>query len=267
MSDEVQSAVKNPSFDYRARIYDRYASIFKDSQRLFDPDAARRWGRAYKFYFRDWYPLNRKAAIADLACGDGRLLFHFKELGYENLHGVDISTEQVDLARQVAPTVVQGNVLDYLTANVGAFDLLTGIDIVEHLHKNEVLQFLDACLAALKAGGRLILQTPNAESPWIAAVRYGDFTHEVCFTPGSLSRLLTLCGFTKTTFREQGPPPFSYSVNAGLRRVAWRLLIVLFLRLYNRIETGETGSGVFTRVFVASALKPVVSDTGGANQI
>ena len=35
---------------------------------------------------------------------------------------------------------------------------------------------------ALKPGGRWILHTANAESPFYGRVRYGDITHEQAFT-------------------------------------------------------------------------------------
>ena len=64
----------------------------------------------------------------------------------------------------------------FLHARPQRFDLVTGLDIVEHFTKDEVLDFLDACREALRPGGRLVLQTPNGESPFGGAVRYGDFT-------------------------------------------------------------------------------------------
>jgi hypothetical protein len=49
------------------------------------------------------------------------------------------------------------------------------------------------------------LQTPNAESPVVGAVTYGDFTHEWFFTPASLADLLRLSGFEQYEARPSGP--------------------------------------------------------------
>ena len=168
---------------------------------------------------------------------------------------MDISPEQVRLARQVVPEVVEAGVQDFLAAHPAAFDLMAGLDIIEHFAKDEVLNFLDGCISALKPGGRLILQTPNAESPWGSSIRYGDFTHEVCFTPHSLAHLLTLCGFTAIEPRETGPVPWGYSLNSTLRYVPWRFMR-FFVMAGNLVETGDPGSGIFTRVFLISATKP-----------
>jgi len=118
-------------------------------------------------------------------------------MGYLNIQGVGISPEQVRLARQVIPDVAESNVLEWLEAHSSSFDLITALDLIEHFHKLEVLRFLDGCHNALKQGGRLILQTPNADSPWGTVHRYNDFTHEAGLTSNELSRLLALVGFAR----------------------------------------------------------------------
>jgi len=240
--------------NHRARIYERYASEWQDAAPEFDEPGSMRWGKAYRYYLRGWLPEGRDANIIDVACGGGRLLHFFKKQGYSRLSGVDISPDQVSLARQIIPGVLEGDVIEFLEAHREEFDLIAGLDIVEHFHKPEVLRFLDACHAALKLGGRLILQTLNAESPWGTGVRYGDFTHEVGLTPSAISRLLHLTGFTETEAREMGPVLFGYSVASTLRYLVWRMIRVA-LKVWNIAETGNAGSGVFTRVFLISGVK------------
>jgi SAM-dependent methyltransferase len=238
---------------YRQRIYENYASGFQDGPGDFDFAEAQRWGTPYDYRFRGWLPASRDAAIVDLGCGRGKLLYFFLQRGYTKLSGVDVSPEQVKLARQVTPDVVEANVMDFLKNHQQDFDLITGLDIIEHFHKDEVLHFLDLCYAALRPGGRLILQTPNAESPWGSGIRFGDFTHEVCFNPNSLLPLLALCGFRKLEARETGPVPWGHSAPSTLRYVAWQGIRAV-LKFWNLAE-GCAGSGVFTRVFIASGVK------------
>jgi 2-polyprenyl-3-methyl-5-hydroxy-6-metoxy-1,4-benzoquinol methylase len=239
--------------DYRARIYERYASRFQGAPKIFDLRAAHRWAKAYHYYLRGWLPEHREARILDVACGGGKLLKLYIDAGYTDVHGVDVSPEQVALARQVTPNVVQANVLDYLAGNPGRFDLISGLDIVEHFRKVEVLQFLDLCFAALRPGGRLILQTPNAESPWGVDQRYNDFTHEVAFNPNALTRLLALVDFDDIEAREHGPVPWTYSVGSSLRWCAWQC-IRMGLKAWNLAETGDAGSGILTRAFLVTGV-------------
>lgn len=239
---------------YRERIYRNYASQFQAAPAVFDRATAQRWGKGYEYYLRGWLPRDKRAAVADLACGGGQLLYFLQRRGYEALSGADISPEQVRIARGVCPAVAQSDVLDYLAAHPGAFDLITGLDIIEHFHKEEALVFLDRCHAALKPGGRLIVQTPNAGSPMGGGLRYGDFTHETGFNAHSLTRLLELCGFAAVEAREMGPVPWGYSLASSVRYALWRILRV-GIGFYNRVETGSAGDGICTRVFLASGVK------------
>lgn len=239
---------------YRERIYENYASNFQDLATTFDLAESRKWGRAYDHYLRGWLPANKKAHIVDVACGGGKLLHFFKERDWTNVEGVDLSPEQVAISRQVVPQVALENAIDFLECNIGAFDLITGFDIIEHLHKPEVIRFLDAAFAALKPGGRLVLQTPNAESPWGTMLRYGDFTHEVCFNPNALSRLMKLAGFKEVEAREMGPVPFGYSLKASVRSLVWQVFRLVF-KVWNVAELGAVGSCVFTRVMLMSGIK------------
>lgn len=252
------ASVNEVQQDYRARIYEHYARNFQDHLQeaggAFDAGAASRWGAAYAHYFRGWLPQRRDARIVDLACGGGRLLHFFKERGYTRVSGVDISPDQIALARQVTEDVHQDNVLDFLAAHPNTFDVITGLDIVEHFYKPEVLQFLDLCQRALKPGGRLILQTVNSDSPWGGVHRYNDFTHEVGFNANSLSRLMKLCGFATAEAREIGPVPFGYSATSSLRALVWSAIRAL-LMMWNLAETGHPGSRVFTRILVVSGAK------------
>lgn len=168
--------------------------------------------------------------------------------------GVDISPEQVALARQLPADVELANVLEFLEGNPNSFDLITALDLVEHFHKHEVLRFLDGCVNALRPGGRLILQTPNADSPWGMTYRYNDFTHEVGFNPNSIMCLLRLAGLSVIEVREQGAVPCGYSTASSASPLLWAA-IRIWLKIWNIAETGDAGSGIFTRNFLVSGRK------------
>jgi 2-polyprenyl-3-methyl-5-hydroxy-6-metoxy-1,4-benzoquinol methylase len=237
---------------YRERIYAHYASKFQDKVGAFNEQEAIHWGRPYgKSYFKGWLPRDLSAPVLEVACGGGRLLHLLKRLGYTDVSGVDLSPEQVALSRQVLPEerVHHEDVIAFLEQHKGQFHLIIGLDIVEHFEKDECLRFLDACREGLGPGGRLVLQTPNAGCFWGAEHRYNDFTHEIGFNPNSLTRILSLVGFEGVVTRELGPVP--HGVFSSVRWVLWRILR-LKLMLWNLVEIGDSGSGVFTRNFLAS---------------
>jgi SAM-dependent methyltransferase len=232
---------------FREVIYSSYGRDWQDADEYLDPAAAARWGRAYGWYLRGWLPARRDAAIADLACGQGRLLYWLKSRGYTNLYRVDIAPDQVALARQVA-TVDQEDLLSWLAERPERFDLLIGLDIIEHFARDEALRFLELAYAALKPSGRLVLQTLNADSPFGPSVFYGDITHDWAYNVNQLARLLRRAGFVAIEPREQGPVPWGYSLASTARFLVWRL-IRAGLQLWNLAETGAT-LPVLTRVFL-----------------
>ena len=242
------------SKQYRNRLYAAYGRHFQDSGHEFDTDASVRWGTPYRHYLHGWLPTHLNAEIVELACGGGRLLHFLNRAGYQQLTGVDISPDQIALSRQVTPNVVHSDVISFLEQKPDSFDLVIGLDIIEHFTKPEVLRVLDLSFGALRPGGRLILQTPNAESPWGLTHRYNDFSHEVCFNPNALSRLLQLVGFAQVESREAGPVPVGVSLSSSIRAFAWTL-IRCGLKIWNIAETGHIGSGIYTRVFLISAIK------------
>ena len=124
-------------------------------------------------------PPDRSIRIADLGCGYGPLIFCLGGLGYENVEGVDRSSEQVELARRLGIREVQkGNLDEFLRSGKTGYDLLFLIDVLEHFKKQEVLDLLELAHDALNVGGRIVIHVPNGEGLFGMRVRYGDFTHE-----------------------------------------------------------------------------------------
>lgn len=244
----------NKHHAYRDRIYPIYKSLNSPEVHI---RKQADWGytaRPLLGGIQKWLPANKDASCLDVACGAGALLFGLRQTGYNTLYGVDYSIEQVASAKLVCENVMQGDAIAYLTMNKEKFDMITAYDIIEHFDKADIFTFVDAIYAALKPGGRLIVQTPNADSPWFGSIRYGDFTHELAFSPQSLSLVLKVAGFWQ--FESHECRPFVHGFKSALRAILWRGLRGL-LMTWNIIETGSKGSGIYTRVFIAKADKPL----------
>ena len=246
----------------RQRLYDKYVSemVRPDGSQLSEQDY-QRWAAAALYRLHDWLPPATDTPVLDMGCGAGQFLYLLSQRAYSDLTGVDLSPEQVALAQQWCPraTIFQGDVREVLAQNPARFGLITGFDIIEHFGKEEQLQFLQAVVSALRPGGRLILQTPNAESPWFGALAYGDYTHEWFFTSRSLGHLLRHYGLQDYAARQISPYP--HGLFSRARHGLWTALAAL-LRLYNLVETGSAGSGIYTRVFIASAVRPLTGTPG-----
>ena len=147
-------------------------------------------------------PRNRSLAIADVGCGQGQWLTWLHTLGFENLTGIEVSEAQAEIAaRTPNVSILRGDALESLRSRPRSFDLIHAKDLIEHLDKSELIEFLQVCSDALKPGGRLWLLSFNAQAPLAATTRYGDFTHEGGLTPLSFAQILRATGFENITVK------------------------------------------------------------------
>jgi 2-polyprenyl-3-methyl-5-hydroxy-6-metoxy-1,4-benzoquinol methylase len=186
---------------------------------------------------RRYVPADRDLRIADLACGHGALVFCLKQLGYRFVEGVDVSREQIALARELGLKEVSCmDIASFLKEREAFFDVIFLMDILEHLTKSELLELLDLAHGSLRKNGRAILQVPNGEGIFGMSVRYGDLTHETCFTRHSISQTLNACRFSGVQCIEE--KPVVHGLKSLVRRSLWTVLTVL-PRVLFLAETGE----------------------------
>ena len=201
------------------------------------------------------FPPDFNASILDLGCGHGALMHVARQMGYQNIRGVDGSPEQVAAARHLGiDGVEQGDVVDTLV-NVPerSLDCVIAFDLIEHFTKDELIPVVDAVNRALKPGGRWVIHTPNAESPFGNRMLFGDFTHEIAFTRTSLAQILLSSGFSKVNCYED--QPILHGIKSAARWALWKVFRT-FLRLYVAVETGDSGrDAVFSQNLLCVVFK------------
>jgi SAM-dependent methyltransferase len=243
-----------PAPDIRTRVYERYVHSRDRSLAPARLEDLRARAPYIERLIRAHFPSDRNARILDLGCGHGALVYFARRAGYGCTAGVDGSPEQVAEARRLGIEGVQlGDVMDALTALPDdSLDVVVAFDLIEHFSKDELLPLVDEVRRVLKPGGRWIIHTPNAESPFFGRIRYGDITHEQAFTTTSLSQLLLASGIRTVAFFED--TPVVHGVRSAVRYAVWKVARAL-LRLYLAAETGSSGSGVLTQNLLAVAVK------------
>lgn len=140
----------------------------------------------------------------DIACGPGTFLGslgHSPDPGASV--GIDLETRQLAFAqtRYGQARNIDGFVAaraDALPFANGSFDLVTCIELIEHIPSDTARQLLAEIKRVMAPGGRLILTTPNYRSPWrllepivskIGAVDYRQ-EHITHYTHRRISQLL-----------------------------------------------------------------------------
>jgi SAM-dependent methyltransferase len=179
---------------------------------------------------------DKNAAILDIACGTGQLLFALQNNGYSNSKGIDIGAEQLEIARNMGvANIEQENLFDHLKTRKNRYDIIIASHILEHLTKEEVLECVGLIYKALKPGGRILALIPNVTALSGAWLAFSDFTHEIVFTPRSFCQILRVCGFSD--LKIYGLGPVFYGLRSGIRVVLWNILKT-GLRLSFIIEQG-----------------------------
>lgn len=159
----------------------------------------------YDRLVHSWLPAESHRPVGELACGHGSFLCWLQQRGFTNVSGVDSSEAQVALARQAGADVELDDVNRWLAKRpAGHFAALVGIDLVEHLPKDDFMELLRGAFAALSPGGSLILRLPNGDSPLVGMNLFNDITHVWTYTPNCLNSLARMHDFSRTEFADEG---------------------------------------------------------------
>jgi 2-polyprenyl-3-methyl-5-hydroxy-6-metoxy-1,4-benzoquinol methylase len=163
---------------------------------------------------------NKNTCILDLGCGNGYLVNHLIELGY-NAYGIDASESGIGIARQTNPDrfFVQDLSTRRLPEKLQSimFDTIISTEVIEHLYNPEA--FLKFCNEQLSPGGELIISTPyhgylknltlsflNKWDSHMNPMWLGG--HIKLWSKNTLSKALANAGFTVTEFKGCGRVPY-----------------------------------------------------------
>jgi 2-polyprenyl-3-methyl-5-hydroxy-6-metoxy-1,4-benzoquinol methylase len=229
--------------DFRARLYEHYFTRHYGTVNRADDASYESSGRALRQFLLPHLPTEDSASILDVACGIGYAVEMLQKAGFRAVAGIDLSPEQVEVARERGLPVEQADVFSYLAAHVAQFDVVLALDFVEHLDRDELLTFFDLVRGSLREGGRIILKTANASSLLGLRMRHVDLTHELAFTEQSLKSAFLTCGLRPIVITGERFLPFTVKgwirwPIARLGRALWKAYLVA--------ELGEEGLGIST---------------------
>lgn len=209
--------------------------------------------KQFEFNYKKYFPENKNVFVLDIGIGRGEMLSSMKSWGYLNYKGIDISQSTVKFCKSLDLNCEHvENTIDWLNQNPEKFEIITLFDVLEHIKKDETLNFLKAIKNSLVNGGILIVQVPNMQAVDSQLHRFNDFTHESGFTENSLNQVLSSINFLDIEFNG-----FEENVFGGIRgfkRDIFRNLIWKYTRFKRRM-TGNINPEIMHPVFFAIAKK------------
>lgn len=130
-----------------------------------------------EFLFDKLYELEF-SSICDVGSGDGRLVKEISERFPEKkVYGIDYSKRAINLAKGINPSLkfIRTDIVD--TSIKEKFDVLTIIEVLEHIPIQRVDKFIQALHGMLKENGVLILTVPHANQS-LSDKHYQHFTSQ-----------------------------------------------------------------------------------------
>lgn len=127
--------------------------------------------------------------ILDVGCGTGANLEMLAQFG--EAAGVDVSTEALDFCRERGLRNVRQGEAEHLPYEDASFDLVTGLDVVEHL--DDDLAGLREMHRVLRPGGRIFLFVPAFMFLW--GVQDDISHHRRRYTLSGLQQVVREAGF------------------------------------------------------------------------
>lgn len=196
---------------------------------------------------------NISAKILELGCGPGYLLKYLQSKGFDNTFGIDISEEQIQIAKNEGLNVIQADVFDFLKTTNEKYDLIFAFDFIEHFTKDELVELAKLIYEKLNDNGAFIIRTPNGEGFFAGYAIYGDLTHQTIFTTNSLIQLLSQAGFNQIECFENGP--IVKDLKGFLRKITWEFFKVII----NIFRLSEIGGKIkiLTQDFYGVAYKKI----------
>lgn len=172
----------------------------------------RQFNKLSKWYgarLKAYLPDDLAAKCLDLPCGYGNFLYFLKSRGYENTIGYDFDEKQVALAKLLDLKAYEGDAFNILSDKPEGYNLISSLDFIEHLSKDDALRFIELCYQQLQIGGVLILRTPCADGPFGAHDAWNDLTHQWGMTSNVIRTMLEMSGFENVDTLDERPQPTS----------------------------------------------------------
>ena len=169
--------------------------------------------RAYDKWWKAWtaqrdlvWSIHRNERVLEIGCGYGGLAGSVQSRGAQ-WTGVEVDSNACQSVCSRGLVCLCGTI-ETLDLPEDAYDTIIGSQVIEHV--SDPRSFMMHCARILRPGGRLLLQTPNANSRYRRTfganwIHWFVPYHQVLFSPQSLNHLGRTYGFTMHRYWVETP--------------------------------------------------------------
>ncbi|WP_435114924.1 class I SAM-dependent methyltransferase [Halolamina sp. C58] len=125
--------------------------------------------------------LDREARVLEIGCSSGRHLAHLHDGGLENLHGIEINADAIDVLREEYPDLAADATFHVGDAAAilpefddGAFDAVYSVETLQHIHPDEAETVFDE---VARVTGDLLLTVENESARGAGAREAADVSY------------------------------------------------------------------------------------------
>ena len=110
------------------------------------------------------YMVHKRMRILEAGCGSGRVVKYFSDLGYRNVHGIELNQEIVTFLNSKFSElhIIQGDILDMQYGD-DSFDIVVAYGVVEHFREGLEVP-LRSLSRVLRSHGIAIVTVPSFNS-------------------------------------------------------------------------------------------------------
>lgn len=116
------------------------------------------------------------ALVAEVGFGNGNFLGWAAARG-ARVYGSEVQPALRDKAIAAGVGVLPLDFAEWPSALPGRVRVIAGIDVMEHLTREQNAELLKAAARLIEPGGLLFLRFPNGQSPLSLPIQHGDRTH------------------------------------------------------------------------------------------
>lgn len=185
-----------------------------------------------EYIFKD----KKNISILDISAGEGALAIRLFNNGFKNICAVDINPKDFKFKNKIDFVELDLNshtaVQDFIAANVDKYDLILGIETIEHLENP--WSYMKLLKSVSKKNGIIMVTTPNINSifskiSFILFDRFHQFSESDLeyfhINPISFFELYTICRILRLKIETVLP--------GGLYPIIWISKSVLFSIIYS----------------------------------